>query len=213
MHPTNANGVLGALGMIEGAATGEPGVLIERARSGDVRAFESLYRALSPRVYGLCLRLARDSAEAQDCTQETFVIAWQRLGEFRGESAIGTWLHRIAVNEVLSRRRKQATEARHLMAVDAQFHRTQGDTATLEDLERAILKLPERARDVFVLRAIYGHTHEEIAGMLDVNVGTSKAHYFRARHLLAASLPDARNRGGDEIAKESGDRDATEAAE
>jgi RNA polymerase sigma-70 factor (ECF subfamily) len=194
-------------------ATLEPATLLEQARSGDARAFEGLYRALSPRVYGLCLRLARNSAEAQDCTQETFVTAWQKLGEFRGESALGTWLHRIAVNEVLGRRRKQAIEARHLMAVGAESHRTQGDPATLEDLERAIVKLPERARDVFVLRAIYGHTHEEIAGMLDVTVGTSKAHYFRARHLLAASLPGAANRGADEIAAEHGDTGAAEAAD
>jgi RNA polymerase sigma-70 factor (ECF subfamily) len=185
--------------MTGGEATLEPGALLEQARSGDMRAFEGLYRAFSSRVYGLCLRLARNSAEAQDCTQETFVIAWQRLGEFRGESAIGTWLHRIAVNEVLGRRRRQATETRHLMAVGVQSHRAEGDSATLEDLERAIGKLPERARDVFVLRAVYGYTHEEIAGMLDVTVGTSKTHYFRARHLLAASLPGAANRGADEI--------------
>jgi RNA polymerase sigma-70 factor, ECF subfamily len=200
--------------MLEGAATLEQAALLERARGGDVRAFESLYRTLSPRVYGLCLRLARDPAEAQDCTQETFVTAWQRLGEFRAESAIGTWLHRIAVNEVLGRRRRQAIEARHLKAVGTQpHHRTQGDSATLEDLERAIGQLPERARDVFVLRAIYGHTHEEIAGMLAVTVGTSKTHYFRARQLLAASLPDARARGADEIADERGDTGAAEAAD
>jgi RNA polymerase sigma-70 factor (ECF subfamily) len=199
--------------MVECGQSLEPAALLEQARSGDVRAFEGLYRALSPSVYGLCLRLARNSAEAQDCTQETFVIAWQRLGEFRGDSALGTWLHRIAVNEVLGRRRKQAIEARHLMAVGAQSPRTQGDPATLEDLERAIAKLPERARDVFVLRAVYGHTHEEIAGMLDVTVGTSKTHYFRARHLLAASLPGAENRGADELADERGDGGAVGAAD
>lgn len=185
--------------MGEGGATLEPKVLLEQARSGDVRAFEHLYRSLSPRVYGLCLRLARNTAEAQDCTQETFVIAWQRLGEFRGESALGTWLHRIALNEVLGRRRRQVTEARHLVAVGAESNRTHSDPATLEDLERAIAKLPERARDVFVLRAIYGYTHEEIGGLLDVTVGTSKTHYFRARQLLAALLPDARDRGADDV--------------
>ncbi len=195
--------------MGEGEATLEPKVLLEQARGGDVRAFERLYRALAPRVYGLCLRLARNSAEAQDCTQETFIIAWQRLGEFRGESALGTWLHRIALNEVLGRRRKQATEARHLVAVGAQSTRTQGDSATLQDLERAIVKLPERARDVFVLRAVYGYTHEEIGGLLDVTAGTSKTHYFRARQLLAAQLPDARYVGADEL----GETGAAEAAD
>jgi RNA polymerase sigma-70 factor (ECF subfamily) len=197
----------------EKAAVLDQAALVERARGGDVRAFEILYRALSPRVYGVCLRLARDSAEAQDCTQDTFITAWQMLGEFRGDSAIGTWLHRIAVNEVLGRRRKQATEARHVKAVGAEPERPQGDSATLEDLERAIAKLPERARDVFVLRAVYGHTHEEIAELLHVTVSTSKTHYLRARHLLAASLPGARDRRADDIAKQRGDESAAEAAE
>jgi RNA polymerase sigma-70 factor (ECF subfamily) len=196
-------GVFGVPRVTETAAVLDQAALLERARGGDVRAFEILYRALSPRVYGVCLRLARDSAEAQDCTQDTFITAWQMLGEFRGDSAIGTWLHRIAVNEVLGRRRKQATEARHLKEFGAEPQRPQGDSATLEDLERAIAKLPERARDVFVLRAVYGHTHEEIAGLLHVTVSTSKTHYFRARHLLAASLPGARDRRGDEGAAEA----------
>jgi RNA polymerase sigma-70 factor (ECF subfamily) len=205
--------VFGAPAVKETAAVPDQAALLERARGGDVRAFELLYRMLSPRVYGLCLRLARDSAEAQDCTQDTFVTAWRMLGEFRGDAAIGTWLHRIAVNEVLGRRRKQATEARHLKAVGATPETPQGDSATLEDLERAIAKLPERARDVFVLRAVYGHTHEEIAGLLEVTVSTSKTHYLRARHLLAASLPGARDRNADEIAAARGAEGAAEAAE
>ena len=84
--------------------------LLRAARTGDVRAFETLYRALTPGVYGLCLRLAHNAAEAQDCTQDTFVRAWQRLAEFRGESRFATWLHRIAVNEGLGRRRHAAVE-------------------------------------------------------------------------------------------------------
>ena len=129
-----------------------------------MRAFETLYRALAPGVYGLCLRLARNAAEAQDCTQDTFVRAWQRLAEFRGESRFGTWLHRIAVNEVLGRRRHAAVEHRHLSAVDPAKRYTLDDSATLQDLEQAIARLPDRAREVFVLRAVYGYTHEEIAG-------------------------------------------------
>ncbi len=206
-------GVFGIPGVTETAGVLDQAALLERARGGDVRAFEILYRALSPRVYGVCLRLARDSAEAQDCTQDTFITAWQMLGEFRGDSAIGTWLHRIAVNEVLGRRRKEATEARHLKGVGAEPERRQDDSATLEDLERAIAKLPERARDVFVLRAVYGHTHEEIAGLLHVTVSTSKTHYLRARHLLAASLPGARDRRADDFTAERGDEGAAEAAE
>jgi RNA polymerase sigma-70 factor (ECF subfamily) len=163
--------------------------LLAAARRGDTRAFEGLYRALAPRVYGFCLRLARDSTEAQDCVQETFVRAWQRLGDFRGESRIGTWLHRIALNEVLGRRRHRAVEHRHLATVDPSTHRSFDDSATMQDLEEAIARLPERARDVFVLRAIYGYTHEEIGSMLGVTEGTSKSQLHRARKLLIASLP------------------------
>jgi RNA polymerase sigma-70 factor (ECF subfamily) len=163
--------------------------LLRDARAGDVRAFEALYRALAPGVYALCLRLARNAAEAQDCTQDTFVRAWQRLADFRGESRLGTWLHRIAVNEVLGRHRHAAVEHRHLSAVDPAKRYTLDDSATLRDLEQAIARLPDRAREVFVLRAVYGHTHEEIAGMLRVTVSTSKTQHHRARKLLIAALP------------------------
>jgi RNA polymerase sigma-70 factor (ECF subfamily) len=178
--PTNA---------LQAAARSDEHALLAAARRGDTRAFESLYRALAPSVYGFCLRLARDSAEAQDCVQDTFVRAWQRLGDFRGESRFGTWLHRIALNEVLGRRRHRAVEHRHLAAVDPHESRSLNDSATMQDLEDAIRRLPDRAREVFVLRAIYGYTHEEIASLLAVTEGTSKSQLHRARKLLIASLP------------------------
>ena len=173
------------------AATHDENALLAEARNGDTRAFESLYRTLAPSVYGLCLRLARDAAEAQDCVQETFVRAWQRLDEFRGESRLGTWLHRIALNEVLGRHRHRAVEQRHLSTIDPSKRYSLDDSATMQDLEEAIRRLPERAREVFVLRAIYGYTHEEIAAMLGVTVSTSKTQHHRARRLLMAALPGA----------------------
>jgi RNA polymerase sigma-70 factor (ECF subfamily) len=172
--------------------------LLECARNGDTAAFEKLYRTFSPSVYGLCMRLARDSAEAQDCLQETFIRAWYQLNKFRGESRLSTWLHRIAVNEVLGRRRHEAVERRHLNAVDPSKRYTLDDSATLQDLEQAVKRLPDRARDVFVLRAVYGYTHEEIAVMLDVTVSTSKTQHYRARKLLMAALPDRCVFGDDE---------------
>src|SRR5882757_755405 len=80
--------------------------LVERARSGDARAFERLYREHAGKVYGLCLRMTRDTALAEDCTQETFVNAWRALDRFETRSSLGTWLHRIAVNVALGKRRK-----------------------------------------------------------------------------------------------------------
>jgi RNA polymerase sigma-70 factor (ECF subfamily) len=163
--------------------------LVRSARDGDTRAFERLYRKLAPSVYGLCLRLAHNSAEAQDCTQDAFIRAWRQLAEFRGESKFTTWLHRIAVNEVLGRKRRYAMEQRHLMAVDPGKRYTLNDPATLQDLEGAIAKLPERAREMFVLHTIYGYGHEEVANMLGVTVGTCKTQTHRARKLLVAALP------------------------
>ncbi len=193
------------------AAAPDERALLRAARGGDVRAFEALYRMLAPGVYGLCLRLARNPAEAQDCTQDTFVRAWQRLADFRGESRLGTWLHRIAVNEVLGRRRHQAVEHRHLSSVDPSKRYSLDDSATFQDLEQAIARLPDRAREVFVLRAVYGYTHEEIGGMLQVTVSTSKTQHHRARKLLIGALPglggaaedsdaafDTASNGGDE---------------
>src|ERR1700747_3407358 len=84
------------------------GVLVERARCGDTRAFERLYREHAGKVYGLCLRMTRDPALAEDCTQETFINAWRALGRFETRSSLGTWLHRIAVNAALAKRRKVA---------------------------------------------------------------------------------------------------------
>lgn len=167
-------------------------LLIAQALDGDLQSFEALYRRHSPRVYGLCVRLARNDADAQDCTQETFVRAWRQLGTFQGHSAFGTWLHRIAVNEVLSRRRRTSTEERYLRIVHCETVTpdTEGDV-DIEVVERAIGRLPERARDAFVLHRIYGYTHEETAKMLDVAAGTCKAQVYRASKLLLRMLePD-----------------------
>jgi len=163
--------------------------LVRTARDGDTRAFERLYRRLAPAVYGLCLRLSKNAEEAQDCTQDTFVRAWRRLPEFRGECRLATWLHRIAVNEVLGRKRRHSMEQRHLAAVDNGKRYVQSDPATSQDLERAIAKLPNRAREIFVLHIVYGYGHEEVATMLGVTVGTCKTQTHRARKLLAAALP------------------------
>src|ERR1700758_792054 len=82
------------------------GALVQRATAGDTRAFERLYREHAGRVYGLCLRMTRDPQLAEDCTQDTFINAWRALGKFETRSSLATWLHRIAVNVSLAKRRK-----------------------------------------------------------------------------------------------------------
>lgn len=168
----------------------EQSVWLERARQGDSRAFERIYREHAGKVYGLCLRLTRDPATAEDCTQETFINAWRNLPGFEGRSAIGTWLHRIAVNSALARTRRGSLEIVPQPAGDDAplFEGEAQDETPPMDLEAAVGSLPEGARHVLVLYGIYGYTHEEAAGMLGIAVGTCKAQLHRARRLLRERL-------------------------
>lgn len=169
--------------------------LLQRASRGDVRAFERLYRDHVGAVYGLCLRLTRHRANAEDCTQEAFINAWKALPQFESRSSLGTWLHRIAVNVVLSRRRR-STRTDELSAPEpapplaAYLDEPVAFDSPVEEaeLERAIQALPDGARDVLVLGGIYGYTHAEVAQMLGVAEGTCKAQLHRARALLQARL-------------------------
>ena len=166
-------------------------LLLERARGGDLQAFEGLYRRYVGQIYALCLRMTGEPARAEDCTQEAFIRGWQKLAGFRGESAFGTWLHRIAVNEVLGRQRRDKRRGRHLALVDEDRDETRSvrpQTDKAMDLDRAIQSLPPGARQVFVLASVYGYSHEEIGKAMSIAVGSSKAQLHRARKLLAERL-------------------------
>jgi RNA polymerase sigma-70 factor (ECF subfamily) len=173
----------------------EPGITdeadwIARAQQADAGAFERLYRMHVDKVYGLCLRMTGNVAEAEDCAQEAFIQAWNKLEKFRGESAFATWLHRIAVNSVLGRMRKSKRERDRLQLAGEQdtSPASVGDSGELRDLSDAVNRLPEGARHVFVLYAVYGYSHEEAGNMLGIASGTSKAQLHRARRLLAQQL-------------------------
>ena len=163
---------------------------IRAAQAADARAFEALYRMHIDRVYGLCLRMTGNRSEAEDCAQDAFIQAWDKLDKFRGDSAFSTWLHRIAVNTVLGRMRKSKREHDRIMAVAEQTPQAvdTGDSGELRDLSEAVDRLPEGARYVFVLHAVYGYSHDETAGMLGIATGTSKAQLHRARRLLSQQL-------------------------
>jgi RNA polymerase sigma-70 factor, ECF subfamily len=167
------------------------GALVQRARAGDVRAFERLYREHVGRVYGLCLRMTRDPAVAEDCTQETFINAWKALGRFETRSSLATWLHRIAVNAALAKRRKVTHVVDLPMEDDEDVVASDWTLETpleVNEIETAIERLPDGARDVLVLHAIYGYSHIEAAEMLGVAEGTCKAQLHRARSLLKERL-------------------------
>jgi len=166
--------------------------LVRQAQAGDLVAFERLYRDNERKVFGLCFRLSSDPALAEELTQEVFVRAWRKLSSFRGESAFSSWLYPLTVNVALSERRSRRRRDARIVATD--------DPASLEraprspapeagfDLEKAMAALPPGARAVFVLHDVEGRTHEEIAKLLGLAPGTSKAQLHRARRLLREAL-------------------------
>ncbi|MGH8197293.1 MAG: RNA polymerase sigma factor [Steroidobacteraceae bacterium] len=175
------------------SAAESSGELVARACRGDSNAFEVLYRQHVGRVYGLCLRMTGQPESAEDLTQDTFVSAWRSLPGYEGRSSFSTWLHRIAVNAVLARRR--SPQGRNEVSLTDETGEQMDfvadhpmDEATPIDIERAIAALPPGARDIVVLHGIYGYSHEEAAGMLGVAVGTCKAQLHRARHLMRARM-------------------------
>ena len=171
------------------STAGEEAADATRAAAGDARAFERLYRLHVARIHSLSRRMAGDD-DANELTQEIFVRAWNKLGTFRGESAFGTWLYRLGINLILSHRQSRS--------VQRQRFEPGHDLETLPskpagtdhrvDFEYAIALLPRGARQVFVLHDVEGYRHEEIARMMRITAGTSKAQLHRARMLLRETL-------------------------
>jgi RNA polymerase sigma-70 factor, ECF subfamily len=160
------------------------------AASGDASAFERLYRTHVNRIYGLVRRMLSDD-DADEVAQDIFVRVWQKLGTFRGEAAFGTWLHRLAVNVILGRRETVGIRRKRHVEGDAVLELVPGRRATPEismDFEAAVERLPEGARQVFVLHDVEGYRHEEIARMLGLATGTSKSQLHRARMALRQHL-------------------------
>jgi RNA polymerase sigma-70 factor (ECF subfamily) len=165
---------------------------VRRAASGDVEAYEMLYRTHVGRVHALCLRMTRDRGEAEDLTQQTFVRVWERLASFRGQSAFSSWLHRVTVNVVVDEMRSRGRWRDRLAPLDEAIAIDSARSAFSGggdlDLERAIANLSPRARLVFLLHDVEGYKHGEIAELTGLAVGTSKAHLHRARRLLREEL-------------------------
>ncbi|WP_425608450.1 RNA polymerase sigma factor [Thermomonas mangrovi] len=167
----------------------EDAALVRRAAAADIAAFEQLYRRHHARMHGVIARLVGQAgARAEDLVQEAFVRAWQALPAFRFESAVSTWLHRLAVNtalmELRSRRGRPGMDDDEDALDSLPTADTAGNAMLGRDLERAVASLPPRARAVLVLHDVEGWKHEEIAAELGMAVGSSKAQLHRARHLL-----------------------------
>jgi RNA polymerase sigma-70 factor (ECF subfamily) len=181
----------------DGAAARAADVLLaQRVACGDERAFEEVYRIHHRRVYGLCLRMTQNVAEAEDITQEVFILLHRKAGSFRGESQFNTWLYRLTVNQVLMRFRK--SKARREDALDSvetrpveTFGAGRPNSAQLADriaLDSALAQLPPGYRAAFILHDVEGYEHEEVARILGCAVGTSKSQLHKARIKLRKIL-------------------------
>ena len=160
-----------------------------KAQSHQAQSFEEIFRLHHRRVYSICLRMTGNLAEAEDLTQDVFVLVFRKLASFRGESAFTTWLHRLTVNQVLMHFRKGHVKKEQLtedgeMPVEIVVNRNRFNRSPLLDrlaLNEAIAQLPQGYRIVFVLHDVEGLEHSEIASLLGCSIGTSKSQLHRAR--------------------------------
>ncbi len=170
---------------------------IAEAKLGDKHAFYQLYQQFVGRVYAICWRLLANKQHAEDASQEVFIKLWQQLPSFRGDSSFATWLHSIATRTAIDHWRQQKnlrlTDSSDQLDINGQTDLAEATVGCSDDtasLEQAILRLPAQARAVFVLFALEGYQHQEIAGLLGIAEGSSKAQYHRARQLLQEWLAD-----------------------
>ena len=177
---------------------------IRQAQQGNAEAFEQLYRRYSGRVYALCLRMVKNDKEAEDLTQEAFLMLFRKIHTFRGEARFSTWLHRLTANIVLMRFRKK----RHPeVSLDAMLESDEENSRPLKEfggpdprlsgvidhvnLTRAIEQLPDGYKQVFILHDVEGYEHTEIAERLGCTIGNSKSQLFKARLRLRDLLQEA----------------------
>ncbi len=170
--------------------------LVDRCRRGDLGAFEELYRTHSGRLFSVAFRMVGNTSDAEDLLQEIFLQAHRKLESFRGDSALSTWLYRLATNQCLDFLRSRASRAGQVTdaldddstLADADSRGLAEQTVTKMDLERAIAQLPDGCRAAFVLHDVEGREHREVAEMLGVAEGTSKSQVHKARLRLRTIL-------------------------
>lgn len=170
--------------------------LVERCRSGDLSAFEEIYKAHAGKLFSVACRMLGNRADAEDLLQDIFLSAHRKLDGFRGEAALGTWLYRLAANHCLDYLRSRASRTEQvtdtlddeagLFAAGSRGLAEQ--TVSKMDLERALARLPEGCRAAFVLHDVQGLEHKEVAEVLGIAEGTSKSQVHKARLRLRAML-------------------------
>lgn len=168
--------------------------LLALIRQKDQAAFRQLYETYAGRIHALCLRLTGNVAMAEEATQEVFIQVWRKIDTFSGNSTLYTWLHSVASNTTISYLRKQKSWLQRVVTRDDDDKQDVEEIwepePDLPRLDTLIMRLPERARLVFVLHAIEGYRHEDIAKQLNTSTGTSKAQFHRARNLIREWLEE-----------------------
>jgi RNA polymerase sigma-70 factor, ECF subfamily len=168
--------------------------LVRQAAAGNTYAFRELYNNNVSRVYAVCLRAAQDKDTADELTQEVFIKAWEKLNTFQFESKFSSWLHSIAVNQFLMMKRSEkrfserVAELSEIVNRENPLNKTKHSYDSRIDIEDALEKLPEQARLAFILHDIEGYKHHEISDIMNIEIGTSKAHLHRARKMLRKEL-------------------------
>jgi len=173
-----------------------PEELVAQCQAGNVEAFETLYHQHAARLYTLACRMAGSPEDGEDLLQEIFLQAYRKLGSFKGDAAIGTWLYRLALNHCLDYvRSRQAKMNKLTDTLDADTSiqpAARRDTPIARlDLERALERLPDGCREAFVLHDVEGFDHKEVGRLLGIAEGTSKSQVFKARMKLRALLGKA----------------------
>lgn len=185
--------------------------LIRRAKEGDAEAFGLLFQKHKARVYALCLRMTRNTAEAEDLTQEAFLHVFRKLAAFRADSALSTWLYRVTVNTVLMHFRKKSLCT---VSVDKPNGNEENGSPTPREfpskdlrlagcvdrvaLNRALAELPNGYRRIFLLHEVGGYEHREIAESLGCSVGNSKSQLHKARQRIRELLVSTGDAQGEE---------------
>lgn len=158
--------------------------LVALSQQGDRKAYEKLYQANVGKIYALCMRLCGQKELAEDMTQESFIRAWQKIDQFHGDSAFGSWLYRLSSNVAIGYLRQQSKWklVEYLPALHEDHYETGSDHSM--DIDRALMSLPDQARSVVILHEYLGYQHDEISNLTGIAIGTSKSHLHRARKLL-----------------------------
>lgn len=168
--------------------------LVERVKQGDPEAEQVLYAEHVDRVFALAFRMSGDEPLARDLTQDAFIRAFERIGTFRGDAALATWLHAVTASVVLNGLRKvrriRDRERRLDSAPDRGRSPSGPDPDLRHRLTKAVDELPEGYRTVFLMHDVEGYTHEEIGAALGVTAGTSRAQLSRARARLRKALAE-----------------------